>query len=180
MKNQHLIIALVLVIFHASSWAINKCTGADGKVAFQDAPCSGGKAEVIKVRPASGDGSITTSAPVDSANPPTSKPQTEAQRLEGQIAESQAKRKRQEYELRFVPEAYAAIDRQRTQCDAEIKELQHKKLAANNNLAGATWEGSISTEMASLATRCNTKTTELRDNLETLKKECKALGGCKL
>jgi len=33
--------------------AINKCTGADGKVSFQDAPCAG-KGEKIDVRPASG------------------------------------------------------------------------------------------------------------------------------
>lgn len=31
--------------------AINKCTGADGKVALQDMPCTSGKAEVLNVRP---------------------------------------------------------------------------------------------------------------------------------
>ena len=39
----------------APSWAVNKCTGADGKVVFQDAPCAG-KGEKLDVRPASGDG----------------------------------------------------------------------------------------------------------------------------
>ena len=37
----------------APAWAINKCTGADGKVVFQDAPCAG-KGETLDVRPASG------------------------------------------------------------------------------------------------------------------------------
>lgn len=37
----------------APAWAVNKCTGADGKVAFQDAPCTG-KGEKLIVRPASG------------------------------------------------------------------------------------------------------------------------------
>ncbi len=44
--------AIAIVVLPA--WAINKCTQADGSVAFQDAPCSGGKAEAITVRPASG------------------------------------------------------------------------------------------------------------------------------
>jgi hypothetical protein len=37
----------------APAAAVNKCTGADGKVVFQDAPCMG-KGETITVRPASG------------------------------------------------------------------------------------------------------------------------------
>lgn len=35
------------------AWAINKCTGPDGSVVFQDAPCAG-KGEALKVSPASG------------------------------------------------------------------------------------------------------------------------------
>lgn len=37
----------------APAWAINKCTGPDGKTVFQDAPCAG-KGEKIEVKPASG------------------------------------------------------------------------------------------------------------------------------
>lgn len=45
---------LAAVLIAASpAWAVNKCTGPDGKVAFQDAPCAG-KGEKIVVRPASG------------------------------------------------------------------------------------------------------------------------------
>ena len=33
----------------APSWAVNKCTGADGKVTFQDAPCTSEKAEQVKI-----------------------------------------------------------------------------------------------------------------------------------
>ena len=52
MKPYPLIIALLAALC-APAWAINKCTGADGKVAFQDAPCIG-KGEQLQVRPASG------------------------------------------------------------------------------------------------------------------------------
>lgn len=40
-------------------WAVNKCTGADGKVVFQDAPCAG-KGETIIVRPASGNANASS------------------------------------------------------------------------------------------------------------------------
>lgn len=51
-------------------WAVNKCIGPDGKVAFQDAPCVG-KGEKLDVRPASG--AAITSAPT--AQPKTPAPQ---------------------------------------------------------------------------------------------------------
>lgn len=40
----------------APAWAINKCTGANGKVVYQDAPCEGGKGEALTIRPVSGPG----------------------------------------------------------------------------------------------------------------------------
>lgn len=99
--------------------------------------------------------------------------------MEAQIADSQRNRRRQEFELRVVPEAQGAIARQRKQCDDDLRALQDKKLTASNNLAGATWEGSISSEMSAVATRCDTKNRELKDEFDSLKKECQALGGCK-
>ena len=40
------------LLISAQAWAINKCKGPDGKVAFQDAPCAG-QGEKVEVRPAS-------------------------------------------------------------------------------------------------------------------------------
>jgi len=166
-----LLCTAVLAALCAPAWAVNKCTGADGKVAFQDAPCSG-KGGQVTVRPATGD------APAAQAITP-GVPSTEAQRIEGLISDSQRLRKIQEYEVRVVPDAQQAITNQRKQCDAQLQALQNKKALANDNLAGATWQASISSEMTALATRCDTHATELRDELETRRKECQALGGCK-
>lgn len=45
---------LTVALFAATpAWAVNKCIGPDGKVVFQDAPCTG-KGEKLDVRPASG------------------------------------------------------------------------------------------------------------------------------
>lgn len=40
--------AALLTLATAPTWAVNKCTGPDGAVVFQDAPCSG-KGEAVKV-----------------------------------------------------------------------------------------------------------------------------------
>lgn len=45
----------------APAWAVNKCTGADGKVSFQDAPCAG-KGETLTVRPSGGTAPVAGSA----------------------------------------------------------------------------------------------------------------------
>lgn len=40
----------------APAAAVQKCTGPDGKVTFQDAPCANGSGEKLHIRPASGQG----------------------------------------------------------------------------------------------------------------------------
>lgn len=51
--NHPLITAVLLAAICAPSWAVNKCTMPDGKVSFQDTPCSG-KGQTLQIRPASG------------------------------------------------------------------------------------------------------------------------------
>lgn len=41
---------VALLLACGQAWAINKCTGPDGKVSFQDAPCTTDKAEVLHMR----------------------------------------------------------------------------------------------------------------------------------
>ncbi|MCB4362669.1 hypothetical protein KIH07_02910 [Hydrogenophaga taeniospiralis] len=162
------------------AWAINKCT-IDGRVVFQDAACPG-KGETLSVRPASGAAPTTQASEAaggGAKSDASAKPQTEAQRIEQQIAASQQERRKQELEVRLVPDAFAAIRRQRAACDRDMKALQAKKSRANNNLAGATWESAISGEMTALATTCDTRNRELREDAAALRAECQQLGGCK-
>jgi len=163
--------ALVGLLTAVPALAINKCTGSDGKVIFQDAPCAG-KGERVDVRPASGHATAPRA-------PASGKAQTEAQRLEALASSTQKDRRRRELEVSLVPNAFAAIDVQRKSCDRELEALRLKKASANNNLAGATWEQSISAEMAATATRCDTKARELQHVHDSLKAECTSLGGCK-
>lgn len=174
-----LIAAVVLPVLCAPAWAINKCTGPDGKVAFQDAPCAG-KGEKIEVRPATGASPAPTAAMAPTSNAESApKKQTEADRINALTAASQRERRKVDLDERLVPYARSAIANQQMQCDAQLMALQAKKRAATNNLAGATWEGSISSEMTAVATRCDTRSRDLREEFSILKKECVSLGGCK-
>lgn len=170
LKRVALVTGLLLAM--APAWSINKCTGADGKVAFQDAPCNG-RGEILDVKPAAGR-AVPAAAAASGA-----KRMTEAQRIEGLVTASQQDRRKLELEARLVPEAFNAITAQRAACDQELKALQARKGNASNNLAGATYEVSISSEMTAVATRCGTRNTEVRDDHAALVKECRALGGCK-
>lgn len=173
---QSIIVAVVLLAA-GQAWAVNKCTGPDGKTVFQDRPCNG-KGETITVRPAAGHAPVLVQPAAASSGAKVDRPLTEAERLNAATAASQRERRRRELEVLHVPNAANAIDRHRHQCDSELRDLQARKLRANNNLAGATWEGAISSEMTAIATRCDTRNRELRDDLENVRRECRELGGC--
>ncbi|MHB9021322.1 MAG: DUF4124 domain-containing protein [Halothiobacillus sp.] len=55
--------------------------------------------------------------------------------------------------------------------DSQLAVLKHKKLYANNNLAGATWEKSISDEMQAVSTRYNADIAAARDHVRDLEKQ---------
>lgn len=169
------------------AWAVQRCVEPGGRVVFQDKPCPGRGGEVL-LRPANPgvpaaavpQGAAPSSLPpaATSVAPPVAPEESEVERLNRLSDQMQAQRRRQELELYLVPRAQNQIAQHRAQCDREYRDLQSKKTLANNNLAGATWEQSISTEMAALAARCDSRSRELLTNLELVRSECRALNGC--
>jgi len=66
-----------------------------------------------------------------------------------------------------------------TRCEHQQQALSQRKALANNNLAGATFEQSISAEMQAAATTCDTKARDLCARLESLEKELRELTASK-
>lgn len=165
---------LAAVLIAASpAWAINKCTGADGKVVFQDAPCMG-RGEKLEVRPASGPAQQQApAAQADGANSPGAAPAPALKKKEGAFGESW--QRRTYLENRGIADARAAIDHHQRECVAKQASLSSRKRQANNNLAGATWEQSISAEMQAAAAMCDSRSRELRAELESLQRELREL-----
>ena len=72
--------------------------------------------------------------------------------------------------IRAVSNAQARITQLIQERDAKLAALRDKKSYANNNLAGATWEKSISDEMQAVAQRYNADIANAREDLRALNK----------
>lgn len=170
---RHLLAAVaVLCLAPSASWAINKCIGLDGKTVFQDAPCAPGRGGQIEVKPASGHAPPPmTAAPTATSAASLPAPQTEIERIRALSRKLNRENRLMTLENRAIPDARAAIDNQRIQCEREQAALRQRKMAAANNLAGATWEQSISEEMSAAARRCDTEIRFRMSQLESLQKE---------
>lgn len=165
--------AVLVSAFCAPAWSINKCTGADGKVSFQDAPCTG-KGELLTVRPASGSAPVTAVAASGAASGAAR--MTEAQRINANVAQSQSERRKRDLEETFIPQAKAATVQHRAACNDSQARLEASKYAYKQNLYGKTHAAQIASEMAAAAAACETKDRELKESLDALSKECAALG----
>jgi hypothetical protein len=166
----------VLVLFCVPALAINKCTPADGRTVFQDAPCQG-KGEVLDVKPAAG-----RAAPVSTGGATAisgGKSMTEAQRIEAQILTSQKERRRRDLETIETLQAAGALDTHRRGCEQEQKNLSFEQYKYRQNLYGKTHAAQVASEMAAASARCDLKDRALKEQLEALKSECIALSGCK-
>lgn len=164
---KQVVLALAAVVM-VPAFAINKCVGADGKTVFQDVPCVG-QGQKIDVKPASGNATAMSPLPPNAALPSGAA----GDKKEGAFGERW--QRRTYLENRGVPDARIAISSHQAQCDSQQRSLAAKKGSATNNLAGATWEQSISAEMQAAATACDTRARELRKQLESLEKELRDL-----
>lgn len=169
-------VVCVAVALPLPGLAINKCTGPDGKVAFQELPCPG-KGGAIEVKPASGRGAapqVAPSAAPEAAAPVAALPPA---KKEGVFGESY--RRKLDLETHLISSTRGELNGHLQRCDAEQRALAAKKGNARNNLAGATWEQSISAEMQAAAATCDTKARDLRSRLEGYERELRELQGRK-
>ena len=138
--------------------AVNKCTGADGRVTYQDAPCVGGKTQEVDVSP-----------PVGGAKVP---PSSEAARVEGQVSAMQRSRRAMELRERLLPEAEAAVKKNQTACEARQKELADQRAAQGQNRFTRGQAQQSTMELRSEKASCHAKERELKANLQALTREC--------
>jgi len=133
-----------------------KCPNAAGILQYQQLPCEGGEATQIK--------SIRTSGV----------PEEEASEKTGQINQltKQMGRDRRLSEItREISTMEGRVDNYRRAMDSEMNRLKNKKMYANNNLAGATWEQSISDEMNAVASKYDSMIRAAQNRIDHLRKE---------
>lgn len=133
--------AIILVgamVFGGHAMAMYQCKDAEGKVSFQQSPCPAGtkQAEIdIKATPPSGQ----AAAPDGQSDKRT----LERYQRERRVRELQAS----------IKDVQEALDARNGRMAAELDALHARKRSANNNLAGATYQQSLSTEMQAIATK---------------------------
>lgn len=182
MHDQHMakgftqaLLAMLLLTGASSAFAINKCKGPDGKPVYQDKPCAVGTGGAIEVKPATGGPAPLAPRAAGSS----AKPQTEAERLNASVADSQKERRLLSLERRGVPDARNAVYASRDKCKGDLANLEQDKIAAVGTARGQGRATQLASEQAATASLCNAKDRELVHEHNQALKECQDLGGCK-
>lgn len=169
-----LMITLFIALVPPSAAAINKCK-IDGRTVFQDKPCEPGTGGKIDVRPASLPPPASTSpsevAPTDDATTDQQAAQrskVDDMRERADAAEKERKGREIDHKIKISQQKMKQLE------DAQARELAslaRKKNHANNNLAGATWENSISKEQEAVVQKYESRMKNERSKMERLEAE---------
>lgn len=158
MKPIQLIACALALGCMAPAWAINKCTSADGKVSFQDAPCAG-QGEKIEVRPA-----------LSGAVPAQPSPSAVKEGVFGDTWQ------RKTYlTTQGVPQARAALARHQQECDEQQRDIEQRRQLPRRLAAGSMFAQSAEAEANAARTACQARSEELRKQLESLESELRTL-----
>ncbi|UUE96203.1 DUF4124 domain-containing protein [Comamonas thiooxydans] len=175
-RQQTLAAVALLLATCSPAWAIYKCDDGTGKQVFQDRPCTSGKSSTVEVKPASGHAAkpsqaASTAPATGTTGTSTTQPMTEAERLNAQADHIRKRARLRDINDLYLNGAYLNVDRVQNKCRSDMEALSAKKRSSTNNLAGATWEQSISAEMQAVATRCQAEQQTAQNELERLRGE---------
>lgn len=153
-----LVAAIVFGLALPGQAEMYKCK-AGGRTVYQQEPCAAGAAQATLAAPdaVSEDAARASRARFETDNA-ARLVATRLKSIDEQIA----------YNQNRIADYEATMD-------SELAALRAKKSQARNNLAGATWEQSISTEMEAVAANYATKIRIAQDEIEALRKERLAL-----
>lgn len=155
---------------------ITKCQKPDGKIYYTDKPCvAGATGEALDL---SGRIGVAPKAnavqATDAVSTQESKPKSEQDKIR-ELGNRLSKENRKidigreiEVKEKEIRENHAAMDE-------ELSALQAAKSKANNNLAGATYEGSLSAEMQAVVGKYESRNRTLQSKIDALRDEASRL-----
>jgi hypothetical protein len=156
----HRLVSAIALCVAGSAHAIYKCPQPGGGTSFQERPCSGGAGQSYQVR--------STAAPTAPAAPSGPQPAV-TQTVEQRVVKEMERERRIRETNQEISETEARIERRNAQMNRELAALQNAKTYANNNLAGATYQQSLSTEMQALASKYQTMNDVDIERLKTMR-----------
>lgn len=151
-------IVFLLFMSAATSYAgqFHVCTDANGKKSFQEQPCPQGSKAETRTYEKSEPAAAPTENRLSTDNPIYQDIRDNNRRLELE---------------RNIKRSERRIDELEDRRAQELAALRNKKRYANNNMAGATWEQSISTEMQAVTERYSSMIETERDKLKRMREE---------
>ena len=167
-----LMLAALLVATSAHA-QVYKCR-IGGQMVFSDQPCAA-DAKPIEVRPASGH-SAPALPPLVITTPGAPQPINASSNPQAVVARMEHERALRDIDHRISVE-HSRIREAEGRMNAELAALRAKKAQANNNLAGAVWENSISEEMSAVVARYDVRIRAIQGEIERLQGERERLAG---
>ena len=172
---------LLATCLYGQASALQRCVDKAGKVTYSDQACA--PDEQARRVELSGAGSASRQSALDAGSDASLVQGKSGPRggdrltsMKGFLAEAERDRKRDSLAV-DLRNAERALSNTQGAMDAELGRLRSKKDYANNNLAGATWESSISQEMSAIAQRYDTKIRLAAERVERLRAELSAMEG---
>lgn len=154
---RHCLVLLAVTLSSHAGAHVYKCSDG-GTTVYSELPC-GASAKAVTIRPASGHAPDRLAAPA--AGTPL------AQGSLTDKADAAVKLRLLDDEIWRKERRLSAISAEHEERQAELRE---KKQRARNNLAGATWEQSISEEMKAVAAEYDIKIRGAQTDVEALKR----------
>jgi uncharacterized protein (DUF305 family) len=161
--NVRLVFAVFVLSANAGAAEVYKCV-ENGKTIFQGTPCAG-TGNKVTVKPANGT-SVSTRQDTDQPSK-TAKPTVSKLKQNVEAMEIERRQRDIAYEVRDLERD---IDHYQSAMDRELGALDKKKVYAKNNLAGATWEQSISTEMQAVTSKYQSKIQVAQERITQLRR----------
>jgi len=150
MLKRATLISILACIGSVEATSIYKCIGSNGRVEFSQSPCSDSAEHLVIDVPNIGTAGSTNARVV--------------------LDDIEKSNRLREID-REIKKLEKEISRHQDEMDYEIQRLRDKKMYAANNLAGATWEESISTEMNAIVASIKTKIDAARAKIQSLTEE---------
>lgn len=154
-----IIAALCLLAALPAAAQVNKCIVA-GRVVYQAAPCKPGTQQAV-IQPRS---DVSEAAA-----------QANREKFLADDKVRQTNNRRDRLDAEIAARETDISDYQKAM-DGELAALQTRKARANNNLAGATWEQSLATEMQAVTAKYKAKIETAQERIKTLRAERERLG----
>lgn len=165
------LLALCGALASAQAQTIYKCKDENGTTVFSEQPCGRGavRTDVRPARGAAPASSVVAPSPtaLQAAEAP---PLSEGDKLKREAAQASVARRLREIDFAIEAGEKRIRIAQDTQANA-LESLRFRKGYANNNLAGAVWESSLSQEMEAVARQQSSIIADEREKIRALQAE---------